>query len=140
MMKLIVSCLAGILFGLGLAISQMIDPNKVLGFLDITGNWDPSLALVMGGALGVAIPGFRWARRHEKPILGSRFHVTVKTALDKPLLTGAALFGIGWGMTGYCPGPAFAAIGLGSQEALLMVVSIYAGSWAAGLLNKPKSS
>lgn len=134
MMKMILALIAGLIFGLGLAVSQMINPDKVLGFLDIAGDWDPSLALVMAGALSVAIAGFRWARRHEKPVLGSRFHITVKTALDQPLLAGAALFGIGWGMTGYCPGPAFASLTLGSREAILMVIGIYAGFWAAGLL------
>jgi len=136
MIKLILALLAGILFGLGLAISQMVNPDKVLSFLDITGNWDPSLALVMAGALAIAIPSFRWARHHDKPVFGSRFHITSKTLLDKPLLIGSAVFGIGWGMTGYCPGPAFASMALGNREAILMVVSIYAGSWAAGLLNK----
>lgn len=135
-MKLILALITGILFGLGLAVSEMVNPEKVLSFLDITGSWDPSLALVMAGALAVAIPSFRWARHHDKPILGSRFHITVKTALDKPLLTGSAVFGVGWGMTGYCPGPAFASMALGNKEAIVMVVSIYAGSWAAGLLNK----
>jgi uncharacterized membrane protein YedE/YeeE len=136
MIKLILALIAGIIFGLGLSVSQMINPDKVLGFLDISGNWDPSLALVMAGALAVAIPGFKWARRHDTPLLGSRFHITNKSRLDKPLLSGAALFGIGWGMTGYCPGPAFASLALGNQEAVIMVVSIYAGFWVAGLLNR----
>lgn len=136
MMKLILALVTGTLFGLGLAISQMINPEKVLSFLDVAGDWDPSLALVMAGALAVAIPCFRWTRRHDKPVLGSRFHITNKTALDKPLLLGAAVFGIGWGMTGYCPGPAFASLAIGNQEAFFMVASIYAGSWVAGLLNK----
>lgn len=136
MIKLILALIAGIIFGLGLSVSQMINPDKVLGFLDISGNWDPSLALVMAGALAVAIPGFNWVRRHHKPLLGSRFHITGKTLLDKPLLGGAALFGIGWGMTGYCPGPAFASLAFGHQEAVVMVISIYAGFWAAGLFNR----
>ena len=136
MIKLILALIAGIIFGLGLSVSQMINPDKVLGFLDISGNWDPSLALVMAGALAIAIPGFNWTLRHDKPLLGSRFHITGKTLLDKPLLVGAALFGIGWGMTGYCPGPAFASLALGNQEAIIMVLSIYAGFWAAGLLNR----
>jgi len=135
MMNLILALLAGSLFGMGLSISQMINPDKVLGFLDIFGQWDASLAMVMIGALTVGFFGFRWIRRLEKPILDDRFHITDKTNLDKPLLIGAALFGIGWGMTGYCPGPAFASIALGNQEALLMVISIYAGFWAAGWLN-----
>lgn len=133
---LFLALLSGLIFGLGLSVSQMINPNKVLGFLDIAGDWDPSLALVMAGALAVAMPCFRWARRHDKPVFDSRFHVTDKTALDKALLAGAAIFGIGWGMTGYCPGPAFASIAIGNREALLMVVSIYAGFWAAGLLDR----
>jgi uncharacterized membrane protein YedE/YeeE len=130
--KLILALLAGVIFGLGLSVSQMTNPNKVLDFLDVAGRWDPSLALVMAGALVVGIMGFRWARRHDKPLFGSRFHITQKTALDKPLIIGAAIFGVGWGITGYCPGPAFAGMALGNQEAYLMVVSIYAGFWAAG--------
>lgn len=135
MSKLIVALIAGLVFGAGLSVSQMINPDKVLGFLDITGDWDPSLALVMAGALAVAMTGFKWARRHDKPLFDSHFHLTSKTALDKPLLLGAALFGIGWGMTGYCPGPAFASMAIGNQEAVVMVISIYAGFWAAGLFN-----
>lgn len=135
MINLIVALTMGVLFGIGLAVSQMINPDKVLGFLDVCGDWDASLALVMAGALTVAFVGFRWVRRQNKPLLDEHFHITHKTELDKPLLTGAALFGIGWGMTGYCPGPAFASIALGNQEALIMVISIYAGFWAAGLLN-----
>lgn len=136
MKKLATALLTGWLFGLGLSVSQMINPNKVLNFLDIAGDWDPSLALVMAGALAVSFSGFRWVRRHDKPVFGSRFHITAKTLLDKPLLIGSALFGIGWGMTGYCPGPAFAGMALGNWEAVLMVASIYAGFWAAGLLNR----
>lgn len=134
MMYLFIALLAGSIFGIGLTISQMIDPNKVLGFLDIAGNWDPSLALVMAGALAVAIPGFRCCRKQRKPLLEERFHLTDKTSLDKALLSGAALFGIGWGMTGYCPGPAVANLVWGNLEAVIMVVSIYVGFWAAGLL------
>ena len=135
MINLLLALATGCLFGIGLTVSQMINPDKVLGFLDISGDWDPSLAMVMVGALTEAFLGFRWVRRHQQPLLDSRFHITDKTQLDKPLLMGATLFGIGWGMTGYCPGPAFASIALGNQEALLMVISIYAGFWAAGLLN-----
>ena len=136
MINLTVALLSGAIFGLGLSVSQMINPDKVLGFLDIMGQWDPSLALVMAGALAVAYPGFRWVRRHDKPVFDSHFHITHKTVLDKPLMIGAAVFGIGWGMTGYCPGPAFASLATGNQEAFVMVASIYAGFWAAGLLNR----
>jgi uncharacterized membrane protein YedE/YeeE len=128
--------LSGVVFGLGLSLSQMINPDKVLGFLDISGSWDPSLALVMAGALTIAMPGFQWIRRQPKPLLDNEFHITAKTQLDKPLLIGAALFGIGWGMTGYCPGPAFASLALGNQEALYMVLSIYAGFSAAGFFSR----
>lgn len=135
MNKLIVALLSGIVFGLGLSLSQMINPNKVLGFLDISGNWDPSLALVMTGALAIAMPGFQWIRHQPKPQLDDQFHLTAKTQLDKPLLLGAAIFGIGWGMTGYCPGPAFASLALVNQEALYMVLGIYAGFSAAGFFS-----
>lgn len=134
MINLFSALVAGLMFGAGLFVSNMIDPNKVLGFLDIAGDWDPSLALVMAGALAVAIPGFRWVRKQGRPVLDSRFHVTDRTELDLSLLIGAAIFGIGWGMTGYCPGPAVANLALGNAEALLMVISIYAGFWIAGRL------
>ncbi len=127
MNKIILALLCGLLFGLGLSLSQMVDPNKVLAFLDLGGNWDPSLAFVMLGALAVAAPAFHMIQKRRKPLLEDGFHVTHKTALDKPLLSGAAIFGIGWGMTGYCPGPAVASLGFGNLEALVMVVSIYAG-------------
>lgn len=137
-MNLLTALLAGAIFGIGLNISQMVDPNKVLGFLDVAGHWDPSLALVMTGALLVAIPGFYWVRRQGKPLLDQRFHLTDKTALDKALIGGAAIFGIGWGMTGYCPGPAVANLAFGNLEAIIMVAAIYAGFWIAGLLIRQK--
>ncbi len=127
MNKIIIALLGGILFGLGLSLSQMVNPNKVMAFLDITGNWDPSLAFVMIGALTVAMPTFRIVLKRQKPLLGDGFHVSHKTAIDKPLLFGAAIFGVGWGMSGYCPGPAVTSMGFGNVEALVMVASIYAG-------------
>lgn len=127
MNRIIIALLSGIIFGLGLSLSQMVNPNKVLAFLDIAGDWDPSLAFVMIGALAFAMPAFRWIRKRQQPLLEDGFHITHKTAIDKPLLWGAAIFGIGWGMSGYCPGPAVASLGFGSVEALVMIVSIYAG-------------
>jgi len=127
MNKIIIALLGGILFGLGLSLSQMINPNKVLAFLDITGNWDPSLAFVMIGALTVAMPAFRIVLNRQKPLLDDGFHVSHKTTIDKPLLFGAAIFGVGWGMSGYCPGPAVTSMGFGNLEAFVMVASIYAG-------------
>ncbi|RLA24739.1 MAG: YeeE/YedE family protein [Gammaproteobacteria bacterium] len=123
----LVALLAGIIFGLGLALSQMIDPNKVLNFLDVTGNWDPSLAFVMMGALAVSMFSFRFILKRPAPVLESGFHVSKQVSINRPLLIGAALFGIGWGMSGYCPGPAVASLGLLSVEGIVMVVAIYAG-------------
>lgn len=123
----IVALLAGIIFGLGLALSQMVNPVKVLNFLDVAGDWDPSLAFVMIGALLVTMLSFRIILKREQPIFETGFHVTKKNMIDRPLLLGASIFGIGWGLAGYCPGPAVASFGLLSVEAVVMVVAIYAG-------------
>ncbi len=130
MNKIVIALLCGVIFGLGLSLSQMLNPNKVLSFLDLAGNWDPSLAFVMMGALAVAMPAYQLIQKRHKPFLEDGFHVSHKTAIDKPLILGAALFGIGWGMTGYCPGPAVASLGFGAPEAFVMVVAIYAGFFA----------
>ena len=122
-----VALIAGIIFGLGLALSQMINPNKVLNFLDVTGNWDPSLMFVMIGALLVTMISFHFIFKRKAPLLVEEFHLPTHKLINKPLLIGAALFGIGWGMSGYCPGPAVASLGLFSTEGLIMVLSIYAG-------------
>jgi len=135
-MRALSASLAGLLFGVGLALSQMVNPQKVLAFLDVSGNWDPSLALVMAGALAVAVTGFRWVLKQHKPVFASRFHLTAKNEPDRRLLVGAALFGVGWGLTGYCPGPAFAGIGLGNTEAIVMVLGIYAGFGASRFLGR----
>jgi len=127
MQRNLVALLAGIIFGLGLALSQMIDPNKVLTFLDVTGDWDPSLAFVMLGALAVSMLSFRFILKRPKPLFETSFHVSRQTMINKPLIIGSALFGMGWGMTGYCPGPAVASLGLFSLEGGLMVVAIYVG-------------
>ena len=123
----LVALISGVIFGLGLALSQMIDPNKVLNFLDVTGNWDPSLAFVMMGALAVSMLSFRFILKRSAPLLESGFHVSKQVVINRPLLLGAGLFGIGWGMSGYCPGPAAASLGLLSVEGAVMVVAIYAG-------------
>lgn len=124
----------GLLFGVGLFISQMTNPDKVIAFLDLAGNWDPSLAFVMAGALAVAIPGFLWVKKQKHPLLANQFHISVKTSIDKHLIVGAAIFGIGWGMSGYCPGPAFTNLGLGNVEAMVMVFAIYLGFYCEHLL------
>lgn len=122
-----VALLSGLLFGLGLSLSQMVNPNKVLDFLDIFGHFDPSLMLVMVGALSVGFVGFRFAKKLPTPLFAEHFQLSSKTLLDKPLMIGAALFGIGWGMTGYCPGPAITGLSLFSLENVFVVFAICAG-------------
>lgn len=123
----LIALLCGIIFGIGLSLSQMINPDKILNFLDITDNWDPSLIFVMMGALAVAFVSFKWILKRPAPILAESFHISRKSLIDKPLLLGAAIFGIGWGMSGYCPGPAVTGLGLLSMESVIMVVAIYLG-------------
>jgi uncharacterized membrane protein YedE/YeeE len=120
---------AGVLFGAGLVVSQMVDPGKVLAFLDFAGNWDPSLALVMAGALAVAVPGFRLAQRRDAPALGGRFEVAAATHIDRRLLVGATVFGVGWGLVGFCPGPAIASLVFDRWEAPVFVLAMIAGAW-----------
>jgi uncharacterized protein len=136
-MKLIaISLISGILFGAGLTLSQMTNPEKVLNFLDIAGNWDPSLIFVMFGALAVAFTCFRIILKRPKPLFDKEFYLSSKSIIDKPLIIGAAIFGVGWGIAGYCPGPSIAGLGLGNMEAIVMVGSIYLGFIAHRLYNK----
>src|SRR5215217_2548227 len=131
MPRIVVALLAGTLFGLGLAISGMMNPAKVVGFLDVAGEWDPTLAFVMGGALLVTIPAFRLILNRPRPILADGFALP-KSALDGRLLGGAALFGVGWGLSGFCPGPALVAMVTGllpvfaSLGAMVGGMAIYA--------------
>ncbi len=127
-MKLIgLALLSGILFGIGLALSQMTNPGKVLNFLDIAGNWDPSLIFVMLGALAVTFIFFRLILKRPAPLFDSKFYLSTKKDIDKPLIIGATIFGAGWGISGYCPGPSIGGLGLGNFEAVVMVVFIYLG-------------
>lgn len=120
--------LAGALFAVGLAVSGMTEPAKVIGFLDVTGNWDPSLAFVMVGALGVYAAAYHgWAVKMARPFLAPRFSLPRLTAIDAPLIAGAAIFGIGWGLAGFCPGPALVAFGAGTNAALWFVPAMIAG-------------
>lgn len=129
MIHTIVSLLAGMLFGAGLYVSQMMNPAKVLGFLDFAGEWDPTLAMVMIGAMAAAAPGFALAKARRQPLLGGKFQIPTRSDIDPPLLTGAALFGLGWGLSGFCPGPAVAALGTGITE-----VYIFGAAMVAGML------
>jgi uncharacterized membrane protein YedE/YeeE len=118
---------AGVVFGLGLIAAGMTQPLKVQGFLDLAGAWDPSLALVMGAAVGVGLVGFAWARRRGTTWDGEPLDWPTSTQIDRPLLVGGALFGIGWGLAGFCPGPALVALGSGWGDAALFVAAMLAG-------------
>lgn len=118
----------GIIFGCGLAITKLINPNKILNFLDVTGSWDPSLAFVMLSAVIVTFIGYKIVKRLNRPIFCEKFVLPTKTTLDIPLIVGSAIFGIGWGLAGYCPGPAFAALGLGIMDACYCVIGMLIGS------------
>ncbi len=130
MRRVLIAAIAGLLFGLGLAVSGMTDPDKVLNFLDITGRWDPSLALVMGGALLVSVPGFAWTRRRGRCAHGDALGDPPSRRIDGRLGIGSAMFGAGWGIAGYCPGPALADLSL-AGEAIAFVVAMIAGSQIA---------
>ena len=126
--RIAVALLAGTIFGFGLALSGMINPARVLGFLDIaSGRWDPTLIFVLGGALLVAVPGVALQRRMAEPVLDRQFHLPQKTDIDTELLVGSALFGIGWGLAGFCPGPAVATLGTGLPSVFLFVAAMTAG-------------
>ena len=127
MPRTFVALFAGMLFGLGLAMSGMMNPAKVVGFLDVAGGWDPTLAFVMGGALLVTVPAFRLILGRPRPILADGFALPTKSALDGRLLGGAALFGVGWGLSGFCPGPAVAALVTGLTPVFAFVAAMIAG-------------
>ncbi len=124
------------LFGAGLAVSGMMNPAKVLGFLDIAGDWDPTLAFVMGGALIVALPATLLARRRSRPVLAERFDLPAKKAIDLPLIAGSALFGLGWGLVGFCPGPALSALSTGLWQVALFVAAMLAGMLVFRLMRR----
>src|SRR5262245_4210388 len=126
-MWIIAPLLCGLIFGAGLLISGMVQPTKVLDFLDIFGAWDPSLAVVMAAALAVSVPGFMLAGRRERPWLAGQYFLPGKSAIDLPLIGGAALFGIGWGLVGFCPGPALANLATLSPGVIVFVVAMAAG-------------
>ncbi len=135
MPRLFSALLSGLVFGFGLIVSGMVNPAKVLGFLDIAGNWDPSLAFVMIGAIGVTAPGYFYLRKKSRPVLGSQFHWPTTEDIDGRLLTGAAIFGLGWGLGGLCPGPALAGLTLGNPGVLIFVCAMIAGMVAVRMLS-----
>ena len=127
MKQIAVAAVSGVLFGLGLAVAHMIEPAKVIGFLDVTGNWDPSLALVMGSALLVAAIGYRVAGGRSGPVFAQAFRLPATEGIDASLVLGSAIFGVGWGIVGFCPGPAIASLGFGQPKVWLFVAAMVAG-------------
>lgn len=130
-MRLVIGFITGLTFGLGLALSGMTSPDRVLGFLDIAGAWDPSLAFVMGGAVLTALPLFALARRRAKPLAGAAFDQPPTTLIDRRLIGGAVLFGIGWGLAGICPGPALVDLAIAPAQTLAFVSAMIAGLLAS---------
>lgn len=130
--RLLAALASGLLFGFGLSLSGMLDPARVRGFLDVTGAWDPSLAFVLAGAVTVAGLGTLLRRRMARPVFAGRFELPVKTAIDRRLVAGSALFGIGWGLVGLCPGPAVASLTLGLAPTFFFVAAMVAGMLVHG--------
>lgn len=137
-MTLFASLLAGLVFGLGLIVSGMASPAKVIGFLDIAGAWDPSLALVMVGAIGVGVVAFAVARKRTVAFLGADMNLSSERRIDRRLIAGSTVFGIGWGVAGFCPGPALVALGTGSSKALVFVVAMLAGMAVFELIERAR--
>lgn len=128
--RILSSLATGVVFGLGLMLSGMTDPAKVLNFLDVSGTWDASLMFVMGAAVLVAFAGFRLARGRGRPLFGGQLPEVVETRMDAQLIAGALLFGVGWGLSGFCPGPAVTSLTLGSGGTWVFVVAMLGGMWA----------
>lgn len=135
-MSIFTSLLAGLVFGLGLIVSGMANPAKVLGFLDLAGRWDPSLALVMAGAIAVGVVSFAIARGRTLSILGAEMMLPTSRRIDRRLVGGGLVFGIGWGIAGFCPGPALVALGMGQGKAAVFVLAMLAGMGLFELLER----
>lgn len=126
-MKLLTAFISGLIFGIGLIVSGMSDPSRVIGFLDLTGSWNPSLALVMAGAIPVTFLAFRWLESRGKTILNEDVHLPGKSHINIELILGSFLFGAGWAMSGFCPGPAIVAVGAGYSKAVIFTIAMIAG-------------
>jgi uncharacterized membrane protein YedE/YeeE len=139
-MTQLTALLAGLIFGFGLILSGMANPAKVLGFLDLAGHWDPSLAFVMAGAILVGIAAFFIAHRRTVSFLGGAMHLPKSRDIDRRLVSGSLLFGIGWGIAGFCPGPALVALGMGEMKALVFVAAMLAGMILFEIIEKARSA
>ena len=140
MMNRVFSLLSGLIFGLGLTLSSMTNPSKVIGFLDITGTWDPSLMFVMIGAIAICSPIFYILRNKTKPYFALRFEIPKIKKIDKQLIFGSTLFGIGWGTVGFCPGPAISSLALLNPLSILFVISMVVGFYSSKIFIKNKKS
>jgi uncharacterized membrane protein YedE/YeeE len=139
-MNSITAFATGLLFGLGLILSGMTDPGKVIGFLDVFGTWDPSLAFVMGGAVLVSFFGFLFANRRAKSFFGGALHLPQRRDIDAPLVLGSLAFGVGWGLAGFCPGPALVSLGSGQEKALVFVAAMAAGMLVHWAVERPPAA
>lgn len=139
-MQVAASLLTGLVFGLGLIVSGMANPAKVLGFLDLAGRWDPSLAFVMAGAIAVGLIAFAVARRRTASYLGVDMQLPQARHIDRRLVGGSVLFGIGWGIAGFCPGPGIVALGMGETKALIFVLAMLAGMGLFELFERRKTT
>lgn len=135
-MGMLTAAVAGLVFGLGLIVSGMVYPAKVQGFLDLAGAWDPSLALVMAGAIAVGLPAFLLARRRRESLLGLPMQLPAESRIDRRLVLGSLLFGVGWGLAGLCPGPAVVVLGAGHLKAVAFVLAMLAGMAVFELLER----
>lgn len=135
-MRILSALVIGLIFGLGIALSGMINPAKVLNFFDLAGTWDPSLAFVMGGALAVAIPGYRIVLRRPAPLMDLRFQLPDTRVIDRRLVLGSATFGVGWGIAGFCPGGALPALGAGRFDVVVFIASLVLGLLIARVLQQ----
>jgi uncharacterized membrane protein YedE/YeeE len=138
-MHIVIAFIVGLVFGIGLILAGMTDPSKVLGFLDLAGNWDPSLALVMGGAVVVGLAGFQVAARRRRTLLGDAMRLPTATRIDRRLVLGSVAFGAGWGLAGFCPGPALASLATGGAKVLLFTGAMLAGMIVYELLERARS-
>jgi uncharacterized protein len=144
-MAVLLQFIIGLVFGLGLIVSGMSNPAKVLNFLDFaairSGTWDASLAFVMAGAIAVTFIGFKLALKRSQPVFGGKFHLPTREDIDARVVAGPAIFGVGWGLSGFCPGPAVTALGFGTSSAVIFVTAMLAGMWLARFVaNRPSMS
>ena len=138
-MRILMALITGLVFGIGLIVAGMTNPAKVLGFLDLAGRWDPSLALVMAGAILVALPAFRVAARRRQSLLGEPMRLPSATRIDRRLVLGSLAFGAGWGLAGFCPGPALASLATGAVQPLIFCAAMLAGMGIFELIERRSS-